>query len=323
MKHIAKIFMLTHDVGGRENDYQGNTLNISISNDIKEQHIAIVPPISLELGKTSEVEVEFLDSKINELDFKNMQFPVMEGHKIVGIGKFLSVLLLMLFSLSVFSQSVFDNSVTGNFTSNGSLQTLSALYNGSNHFEKKRFSIEVNPTYSLVFSSTSNNNDASIIGKRPSQNELLTSESFNYTQDNYTAFIVDQYSSSLRRNFEYNLIGGGFGKTFKFKDHFSLSLSDALMYDIHNSIMRNSFRLKFKAIWKNVEFTTENYYQPNTGYLRYAYLYGSDKISLFNNRPFNLIVQYSYNYFDDHLNIEIKYKMIQTVSLGTRYIFKK
>ena len=219
---------------------------------------------------------------------------------------------LLCFNL-VFSQEIkTDNSLTG-IVSNSISSQLGLTYVGENSFIKNKWDITSVTNYTLTFS------------PNISENELLQRVSFDVRENKWSYFTNYQYNYSYVRKIQSDNflgIGTGFKKEFTY---IKSSISYAILFHQSNyfngedeNIFRHSLRLKFSLEKKNWEIISEYYYQPNFKEFNDYIIFGTTKVSLFNDKKVNLVFQDVINYRSTS-----DIKLIHNLTVGVGYKFIK
>lgn len=225
------------------------------------------------------------------------------------------LLVILLFPLYCFSQSeiTLDNNLTGIYSQSKNGQQFGINFVGNNSIQKNKISLDLGTNYSFRF-----NPDIS-------ENEFIQRLNIGYNQDRYDIFTTYQYNYSLVRNIladHWIGIGGGVKRSIPYG---KTSLSYAFIYENAKyevfsleQTFRHSIRFKIKVSGKLFGFSTEYYYQPSTiNYSDYI-VYGSSKVTVFQNKPFSFIIQDVINYRSIS-----DVKMIHNLTIGCSYKFSK
>lgn len=226
----------------------------------------------------------------------------------------MKLLILILIPFNILSQTEIklDNNLTGILSTNNT-NTFGFNYTGNNSIEIKKISIDLLTNYSTIFS------------PKIKENEFTQKQNIGFEIKKCNLFITHQYNHSLIRKISGDNwlgIGGGLDFNNKFG---KLSLSYATIYqktnyyfDNSEYYFRHSLRLKFKIDVKNTSLTSEYFYQPNIINPNDLIIYGNSKLTLFNNKPINLVIRDFINYRSNS-NV----KLIHNLSLGIGYKFNK
>lgn len=230
------------------------------------------------------------------------------------LNKFIFIILI-LFPVSCFSQTEInlDNNLTGIYSENKTGRQFGLNFVGNNSFQKKNLALDLGTNYSLRYNPVL------------SENEFIQRVNVGYNREYFDLFTTYQYNYSFVRSIladNWIGIGGGVKKKF---DWGKLSLSYAFIYENAkyeilptDEIFRHSIRAKIKIEKKFVGFSTEYYYQPSIGDFSDYIIYGASKITIFQNKPFSLIIQDVINYRSTS-----EVKMIHNLTLGCSYKFSK
>lgn len=226
-------------------------------------------------------------------------------------SKIFSVLILC--PLFCFSQSEIslDNNLTGIYSKNKSIQQFGLNFVGNNSFQKNHFILDGGTNYSLRYSPSI------------SENEFIQRLNIGYIKENHDLFTTYQFNYSFVRGIlSDNWIGLGGGIKRKFKS-VKFSLSYATIYEkviyrtsASDVIFRHSIRGKMKIEKNLFGFSTEYFYQPSISKMSDYIIYGTSKISIFENKPFSLIIQDVINYRN-----KSDVQMIHNISIGCSYKF--
>ena len=226
----------------------------------------------------------------------------------------MKLLILILIPFNILSQTEIklDNNLTGILSTNNT-NTFGFNYTGNNSIEIKKTSIDLLTNYSTIFS------------PKIKENEFTQKQNIGFKIKKCNLFITHQYNHSLIRKISVDNwlgIGGGLDFNNKFG---KLSLSYATIYqktnyyfDNSEYYFRHSLRLKFKIDVKNTSLTSEYFYQPNIINPKDLIIYGNSKLTLFNNKPINLVIRDFINYRSNS-NV----KLIHNLTLGIGYKFNK
>jgi hypothetical protein len=221
--------------------------------------------------------------------------------------KFLLLLLIPTLGYGQINYSL-DNNITGTYATTKVGDQPALMINGSNHFDRGNFVLDINPYYSLKYT-----------GTKQIDNEFLTREDIGYKEKDITVFAYHEYNSSLIRSISSdNWIGLGVGKKYVFSDKLFLALSYCSVYEYRRyselslqTILRNSFRAKLKLTYPAVAFSFEYYYQPSVNDMNDYNMFGSSSISLFPGKTISFVAQNTYNFISTD-----KVKTIQSTSFG-------
>lgn len=202
-------------------------------------------------------------------------------------------LFLLVFSLFVYSQPKLklDNNLAGIIT-NSQTNSMGLNFNGNNGLEWKKIVLSSSTAYSNRFNT------------KLFENELLQRVNLEYDRVRWNSFLSYQYNYSLIRKIDFDgVIGLGGGLKFEQSSITKFSISYSIIYQstIFSSqdlkeFWRHSVRTKLKFEKPVVSLTLEYYYQPNLFDYRDVIIIGQTKLTIFNNKPFNLVVQDVINY---------------------------
>jgi len=225
--------------------------------------------------------------------------------------------IILLFLLSNICYAQIDNNIKTKFTETitGALNTVKSgqqvtlSINSINHFEYDKFSVDVNPFYNVSY-----------LNGNATANEFLTKQDIGYKYKSYSAFIINQYDSSLIRGItsdEWN--GIGIGKKFTITPKLTTSLSYCLEQQNRKyvnvdeeNIVRHSIRCKIIGNFTNVNIMIEYYYQPSLNGSD-VNVFGASTITFFPNKPINFVIQNVYNYMSTDV-----VKTIQNTTFGVK-----
>lgn len=217
-------------------------------------------------------------------------------------------------SLNLLSQTEIklDNNFTGILSTNN-VTTFGFNFVGSNSVEVKKLSLDFSTNYATRFSPALK------------ENEFIQRQNIGYEREKWDLFITHQYNYSLIRQINAdNWLGVGGGVKFKY-NWGKLSFSYATIYQSsdyftqqNEYLFRHSFRTKIKYEKKNIGFSSEYFFQPNTTDFNDIIIYGTSKINLFTGKSLSFIIQ-------DVLNFRSTsdVKLIHNLSLGVGYKFNK
>ncbi len=228
--------------------------------------------------------------------------------------KKLSLLFFILLSNFLYSQKEIslDNNISGILNTTQTTQTT-LQYVGNNGFDYKKLAIDLGSNYSLR------------LNPQIKENEFASRLNFAYNEDNWDSFITYQINYSYIRKIQLdNWIGVGLGGKMKF-NWGKLSLSYATLYQNTNylinedtQIFRHSIRGRVKYSNKWIGLTTEYYYQPNFRDFNDYIVFGTTKVSFFNDKKVNLVFQDVINYRSTS-----DIKLIHNLTVGVGYKFIK
>lgn len=228
--------------------------------------------------------------------------------------KKLPLLFFILFSNFLYSQKEIslDNNVSGILNTSQTTQTT-LQYVGNNGFDYKKFAIDLGTNYSLR------------LNPQIKENEFASRLNLAYNEDYWDSFITYQINYSYLRKIEVdNWIGVGLGGKMKF-NWGKISLSYATLYQSTNylinddtQIFRHSIRGRIKYSNKWIGLSTEYYYQPNFNDFNDFIVFGTTKVSLFNDKKVNLVFQDVINYRSTS-----DIKLIHNLTVGVGYKFIK
>jgi hypothetical protein len=222
--------------------------------------------------------------------------------------------IFLILSYNLFSQTELklDNNFTGILSTN-TTTTFGFNYVGNNSLDIKKLSLDFSTNYAMRFSPILK------------ENEFIQRANIGYEREKWDAFVTYQYNYSLIRKIEAdNWLGIGGGVKFKYSWG-KLSFSYATIYQNSNylnmdnqSLFRHSLRARIKLDKKNISFSSEYFIQPSYNRFDDIIIYGTSKLSLFTNKPFNFIIQDVINYRSTS-----DVKLIHNLSLGVGYKFNK
>lgn len=203
-----------------------------------------------------------------------------------------------------------DNNLAG-IISNSQTNSTGLNFNGNNSLEWKNFSLSSSTAYSNRFNT------------KLFENELLQRLNLEYDSIRWNSFISCQYNYSLIRKIDFDgVVGVGSGLKFD-KSGVKLSISYSFIYQktvfqsqTQNEFFRHSLRTKFKFEKPVISLYFEYYYQPNVSDFRDVIVIGQTKLILFNNKPFNLVIQDVINY-----RSLSSVKTIHNLTIGAGYKF--
>ena len=203
-----------------------------------------------------------------------------------------------------------DNNLTGSYATSKSGDQTGFVLNGTNNISDKNKYFDVNPYYSLRYS-----------GTNKIDNELLSREDIGFFDNTVSAFVVHQYNMSFIRGITSdNWFGVGVGKKIYETNHFDLSLSYCFENEYRKydnlpmeTIYRNSFRIKTKFIYKDIQLHLEYYIQPNINNENDINIFGTASLNFFNSKPVSLLLENVYNFISTD-NIRV----IQNTTLGIK-----
>jgi hypothetical protein len=228
--------------------------------------------------------------------------------------KKLPLLFFILLSNFLYSQKEIslDNNISGILNTSQTTQTT-LQYVGNNGFDYKKFAIDLGTNYSLR------------LNPQIKENEFASRLNLAYNEDHWDSFITYQINYSYLRKIEMdNWIGVGLGGKMKF-NWGKLSLSYATLYQNTNylinddtQIFRHSIRGRVKYSNKWIGLSTEYYYQPNFKEFNDYIIFGTTKVSLFNDKKVNLVFQDVINYRSTS-----DIKLIHNLTVGVGYKFIK
>lgn len=228
--------------------------------------------------------------------------------------KKLPLLFFILFSNFLYSQKEIslDNNISGILNTTQTTQTT-LQYVGNNGLDYKKFAIDLGTNYSLR------------LNPQIKENEFASRLNIAYNEDHWDSFITYQINYSYLRKIEMdNWIGVGLGGKIKFNSG-KLSLSYATLYQNTNylinddtQIFRHSIRGRVKYSNKWIGLSTEYYYQPNFKEFNDYIIFGTTKVSLFNDKKVNLVFQDVINYRSTS-----DIKLIHNLTVGVGYKFIK
>ncbi len=224
------------------------------------------------------------------------------------------LLFFLVISNFLYSQKElsFDNNVSGILNTTQTTQTT-LQYVGNNGYDYKKFAIDLGTNYSLR------------LNPQIKENEFASRLNFAYNEDHWDSFITYQINYSYLRKIQMdNWIGIGLGGKMKF-NWGKISLSYATLYQNTNylinddtQIFRHSIRGRVKYSNKYIGLSTEYYYQPNFTNFQDYIVFGTTKISLFNDKKVNLVFQDVINYRSTS-----DIKLIHNLTVGVGYKFIK
>ena len=203
-----------------------------------------------------------------------------------------------------------DNNLSG-IISNSQTNSTGLNFNGSNSLEWKNFSLSSSTAYSNRFNT------------KLFENELLQRLNLEYDSIRWNSFLFCQYNYSLIRKIDFDgVVGLGSGIKFD-KSVVKLSISYSFIYQTtlfrsqsRSESFRHSVRTKFKFEKPVISLSFEYYYQPNVSDFNDVIVIGQTKLVLFNNKPFNLVVQDVINY-----RSLSSVKTIHNLTIGAGYKF--
>jgi len=226
----------------------------------------------------------------------------------------LPLLFFLLVSNFLYSQKEIslENNISGILNTTQTTQTT-LQYVGNNGFDYKKFAVDLGTNYSLR------------LNPQIKENEFASRLNIAYNEDYWDSFITYQINYSHIRKIQMdNWIGVGLGGKMKFKWG-KLSLSYATLYQNTNylinddtQIFRHSIRARVKYSNKWIGLSTEYYYQPNFINFNDYIIFGTTKVSLFNDKKVNLIFQDVINYRSTS-----DIKLIHNLTVGVGYKFIK
>lgn len=205
----------------------------------------------------------------------------------------LIVFLLPLYSIGQVRYNL-DNNITGSYSTTKVGDQPTLLVNCTNKVTYGKLSLDFNPFYNLSY-----------LGDKLTGNEMLFRQNISYTDSNNVSFfLLHQYTSSYVRNIgSDNMFGVGIGKKFKLNEHVTTSVSYCLLnhYRKYSEMsmyktIRNSFRVKLRLDYQHFGVLAEYYFQPNVDDIKDINIFGTVGITVFNNKPINLVFQHVYNY---------------------------
>ena len=228
--------------------------------------------------------------------------------------KKLPLLFFILLSNFLYSQKEIslDNNISGILNTSQTTQTT-LQYVGNNGFDYKKFAIDLGTNYSLR------------LNPQIKENEFASRLNLAYNEEHWDSFITYQINYSYLRKIEMdNWIGVGLGGKMKF-NWGKLSLSYATLYQNTNylinndtQIFRHSIRGRVKYSNKWIGLSTVYYYQPNFKEFNDYIIFGTTKVSLFNDKKVNLVFQDVINYRSTS-----DIKLIHNLTVGVGYKFIK
>lgn len=223
-----------------------------------------------------------------------------------------SLLFFALLSNVVFCQEIKnDNSLTG-LVSNSTSSQFVLTFVGENSLIKKNWDVSSVTNYTSTFS------------PNIQENELVQRFSYDLKRGRWSSFINYQFNYSYLRKIQADNfvgIGTGYKKDFKY---IKTSLSYALIFHQSNYfngesdyLFRHSIRLKFRLEKKNWEMISEYYFQPDIVNINDNIIYGTTKISFFQQNKLNFTVGDIFNW-----RSQSNVKIIHNLTIGVGYKFQ-